>query len=113
LDEVLSTPGIDEDNLSNIELLVFLRLFRSQRGVLRRIGQVLENQGAGGREGFRPMYAYDASRDGFRRVGKSVLVDQDLLERARGAIRRIIELDLRTIEQVRSFVVKEFLANLR
>ena len=112
LDEVLSTPGIDEENLSNIDLLIFLRLFRSQRGVLRRIGQVLENGGKGGARAFRPIFLYDASRDGFRTVGRSVLVDEEFRERAREAIRRIIQLDLRTIEQVRSFIVNEFLADL-
>jgi hypothetical protein len=103
VEEVLETPGIDEENITRVKVLVFLRLDR-QRGWRRRVGSVYENQGGRGKEAFRLLFRHRETRDGFQKVAESRLVGPADTRESRTLIERIIRKDLRTIEDVRTLI---------
>ena len=105
IDEVLETDGIDEDNLTNLHILIFLKLDGSMWSQKRRISSIFENQGGNGKDGFRLLFTWNEREDVFEKLADSKLVDPSELERSKGIIQTVIDQDLRTIEEVRSMVL--------
>ncbi len=106
IEDVLSVPGINEENLSKIHLLLFLRVDREKERTCRRIGAVYENQGGTNRAGFAPIYVWDSKRRKFEEVGTSRLVGPDRFERSLAIIDEIVEEGMHSVEEVRTMVLR-------
>ncbi len=105
IDDVLNTPGIGEDNLASLDLLVFMRMIRGSSGVKRRISSVCENQGGRGRKAFQPVYRWLEARDLFQEIERPAAVSEGRVAWAERVLGGVIERDLRTLEEVRSYVL--------
>jgi hypothetical protein len=105
IEDVLSHDGIDDENITKLDLLIFMRVIRSITGTTRRVSSVLENQGGTGSEAFKPVFVWNSSEDAFDTVAEPRLVDEVELEWAGRTLQDIVERDLRTIDEVRSAVL--------
>jgi len=103
--DVLATPGITAENITKLDLLVFLRIRRTHFGIKRRIGLVYENQGGNGVESFKPIFVWKEEGDLFEKLGESKLVTPLEIRRARDLLRSIVDRNLTRIEEVRQFIL--------
>ncbi len=98
LEDVLSHEGIDENNITRLDLLIFMRVKREKR----RISHVYENQDGE----FELVYRWDKEEDRFRKVNDSKLVTERELQEAREVVDELRASDRRTIEEVREFILE-------
>ncbi len=107
IDDVLAHEGINENNLTKIDLLIFVKLVINGN-FKRRIGSVYENQGGNeAKIAFRKLFEWDKEKDLFRMVNKSMYVNQTEIEKAERIIDDMLKNGLKTIEDVRNFVLNK------
>jgi hypothetical protein len=105
IEDVLAHDGIDDYNITKLDLLIFMRVARGLTGTSRRVNSVLENQGGTGPAAFKQVFSWNSSEDTFETGIKPRLVGELELEWADGTLHQILDRDLRTIEEVRSAVL--------
>lgn len=105
IDDVLATPGITPLNITNLDLLIFLRVRRTYHGIRRRISIVYENQGGEGAKSFKPVYMWKEEGDVFERRAESQLATPAEIHRASDLLRLILDRNLRRVEDIRQFVL--------
>jgi len=104
--EVLEAEGIDEANLRNLQILIFMKMTGQRGFTKRRINSIYENQGLNGGNGFKQIYMWNEKEDSFKRLTASKLITTPELKRSRSIIEKIIEHDLRTMEEIRPTILK-------
>ena len=110
IEDVLAHEGFNGSNLTKIDLLIFLRLVRNG-GYKRRIGIVYENQGDGKTtKAFRPIFEWDGASDTFKIVNKPKLASSEEIREAERLLEQMMNSRLKTIEEVRSFVVQNYIS---
>ncbi|MHA2427900.1 MAG: hypothetical protein ACXADB_07750 [Candidatus Hermodarchaeia archaeon] len=115
--EVLEAEGIDEVNLANLHVLIFMKR-TGQRGLTkrrvtsiyenqkRRVTSIYENQGLNGGNTFKQLFMWNEKDDSFTRLAASKLITAPELQRSRSIIEKIVEHDLRTMEEIRPTILK-------
>jgi hypothetical protein len=106
IEDVLSHDGIDESNITKLDLLIFLSVNGGLRGRSRRINSILENQGGRGTLAFKQIYSCRPPDGPFVYSGRPKLVTERELEWAGEVMESVLIDDLRTIGEVRSAVLK-------
>jgi hypothetical protein len=104
--EVLEAEGIDEANITNLHILIFMKMTGQRGFTKRRINAIYENQELNGRNTFKQIYIWNEKDDNFTRLVGSKLITTSELERCRGIIEEIIEQDLRMMEEIRPTILK-------
>jgi len=106
IEEVLAHEGIDAENLAKIDLLVFMRVAGSS-SFRRRIGAVYENRGGpNARDAFKLIFEWDKGKDIFKVMNKPALASEAEIQEAQKMIGEIIDRKLRTIDEVRTFILE-------
>ena len=106
VDEVLEAEGIDEANISNLHVLIFMTMTGQRGFTKRRINSIYENQGLNGKEGFKQIFKWNEKEDSFERLTASKLITVPELIKSKNIIEKIIEYDLRTKEEIRLTILK-------
>ncbi len=104
--EVLEAEGIDAANLTNLHVLIFMKRTGQRGFTKRRISSIYENQGLNGRNPFKQLFMWNEKEDSFTRLSTSKLITAPELQRSRSIIEKIVEQDLRTMEEIRPKILK-------
>ena len=104
--EVLEAEGIDDANLSNLHVLIFMKMTGQRGFTKRRINSIYENQWLDGRNEFKQIFMWNEKEDSFKKLTVSKLITVPELIRSRSIIEKIIEHDLRTMEEIRPMILK-------
>jgi hypothetical protein len=106
LSDILATPGIDEENITNLDMLLFVRVGGSLARQ-RRVSSICERQGTRGSKAFVEIFRWNEREDLFQATAEPCLVGSGRMGWARGVIDGLVESNLRTIEDVRQYVLEE------
>jgi len=104
--EVLEAEGIDEANLSNLHVLIFMKRTGQRGFTQRRVTSIYENQGLNGGNVFKQLFMWNEKEDSFTGLAASKLITDPELQRSRSIIEKIIRQDLRTMEEIRPTILK-------
>jgi hypothetical protein len=104
--EVLEAEGIDEANLSNLHVLIFMKRTGQRGFTQRRVTSIYENQGLNGGNVFKQLFMWNEKEDSFTGLAASKLITDPELQKSRSIIEKIIRQDLRTMEEIRPTILK-------
>lgn len=104
--EILEAEGIDEANLHNLHVLIFMKRTGQLGFTKRRISSIYENKGLNGRNPFKQLFMWNEKEDSFTRLAASKLISAPELHRSRSIIEKIVEQDLRTMEEIRPTILE-------
>ncbi len=106
VEDVLTASGIRQDNITQLELLIFLKMERGFGSTIRRINTIYENMGRDGPDAFKPIYTWREEDDDFEKIGDPSMVETSELRSAEELLDRIVGNELRKIEEVRALALE-------
>ena len=109
IDDILDHEGINNANLKNINLLIFVNMIIN-RSLSRRIDSIYENQGGSNMKiAFKKIFEWDNKSDLFKMINKSKLINEKEISKAEKIIDQMIKIGLKTIREIRTFVLERFI----
>jgi hypothetical protein len=106
IDDLLDHEGINNANLKNINLLIFVKMIINN-SLNRRIDTMYENQGGSNiKLAFKKIFEWDNENDLFKMINKSKLVNENEIRKAEKNIDEMIKIGLKTIKEVRTFILE-------